>query len=66
MTVSCSCRLVWTQRWRITEIRLLGYVAPAPGDRKNRASKYCRSSTASDCSRSPSTVSSQVDRNRVS
>jgi hypothetical protein len=37
-----------------------------PGTRKNRVSKYCRSSTERGLSRSPFTVSTHLERKRVS
>jgi len=39
---------------------------PVPGARKNRLSKYCRSSTESEFSRWPLIVRIHFDRNRVS
>ena len=42
------------------------YTVPVPGTRKNRASKYWRSSTESAFSRSPLMLRIHVERNRVS
>ena len=64
--VSSSWNPSPTARWRITDSFASTYTVPVPGTRKNRASKYCRSSTESELRRSPLTVSTQVDRNRVS
>ena len=64
--VSSSWNPSPTARWRITDSFASTYTVPVPGTRKNRASKYCRSSTESALSRSPFTVSTQVERKRVS
>ena len=52
--------------FRITERSASTYTVPVPGTRKNRAWKYWRSSADRAFRRSPSRVSTQVDRNRVS
>ncbi len=51
---------------RITDSLASTYTVADPGTRKNRASKYCRSSTDSEFRRSPFTVSTHFERKRVS
>jgi hypothetical protein len=42
------------------------YTVPVPGTKKKRVSKYCRSSTERELSRWPPTVSTHLERKRVS
>ena len=64
--VSSSWKPLLTVRCRITESFESTYTVPVPGTRKKRLWKYWRSSTESGDSRSPPTVSTHVDRKRVS